>query len=204
MQGRGSHDYRTESEQNIIALKWYDNRYVHLVSSHKGKNPVEPVKRWSVAKPQYVDVSRPAIVMEYNNFMGGVDLHGMLIALYRRNIGVEIFYLRIVFHIIDICIVNAWRLYRHHCTQRGFTKHTPLLAFRSDIAHALLKAGHSVVRKRGWPSQDSPSPSAVKKRTPSIPNPVDDVRFDHIGHWPEHLANRVHAVHQGIFKGKVL
>ncbi|XP_049794400.1 piggyBac transposable element-derived protein 2-like [Schistocerca nitens] len=36
-QGRGSYDYRTETERNIIALKWYDNKSVVLVSSYEGK-----------------------------------------------------------------------------------------------------------------------------------------------------------------------
>jgi hypothetical protein len=48
-QGRGSDDYRTEVEKNIIALKWYDNKPLYLASSYKGRKPVEPVKRWSVA-----------------------------------------------------------------------------------------------------------------------------------------------------------
>ncbi|XP_049782512.1 piggyBac transposable element-derived protein 2-like [Schistocerca cancellata] len=34
-QGRGSHDYRTETERNIIALKWYDNKSVVLASYTK-------------------------------------------------------------------------------------------------------------------------------------------------------------------------
>ncbi|KAJ8867453.1 hypothetical protein PR048_031255 [Dryococelus australis] len=168
--GRVSHDYRTESEQNIIALKWFDNRSVHLVSSFKGEKKTQ----WNLSNidPWQSDST--------------LTLPDLLLC----NIGVKIFDLRIVFHLTDMCVVNAWLLYRRHCTQRGFTKHLPILALRSDMAHALLKPGHSVVRKRGRPSQDSPTPSAVKKRAPLIPNPVDEVRFDNTGHWPEHLANK--------------
>jgi hypothetical protein len=53
--------------------------------------------------------------------MGGVDLQDMLVALYRTNIRVKRYYLRIVFHLLVMC-VNAWLLYRRHCSQRGFTK----------------------------------------------------------------------------------
>jgi hypothetical protein len=31
--GRGSHDYLTDANSNIIFLKWFDNKPVHLISS---------------------------------------------------------------------------------------------------------------------------------------------------------------------------
>ncbi|KAJ4445302.1 hypothetical protein ANN_07107 [Periplaneta americana] len=76
-----------------------------------------------------------------------------------------------------MCLVNAWLLYRRHCCQRRITKHKPLLAFRSEIAHGLLKAGKTTIRKRGRPSDDSVSTlkEATPKRTPLVPRPVDDV-----------------------------
>ncbi|XP_049764426.1 piggyBac transposable element-derived protein 2-like [Schistocerca cancellata] len=175
-QGRGSYDYRTETERNIIALKWYDNKSVVLVSSYEGVSPVEPVKRLSVGERKYIDVPRPNIVKEYNRSIGGVDLHDMLVALYRSNIDVKRFYLRIVFHLLDMCVVNAWPLYRRHCRQRGITKHMSLLIFRSDVAH-----GDTLVRRRGQPSDDSPPPTVVKKRAPLVPNPFDDVSVESLG-----------------------
>ncbi|XP_068084847.1 piggyBac transposable element-derived protein 2-like [Anabrus simplex] len=187
--GRGADDYRTEVEENIIALKWYDNKSVHLASSYVGRNPVETVKRWSVAQKQHVEVPIPKIVKVYNCFMGGVDLHDMLVALYRSNIGVRRFYLRIVFHLIDMCVVNAWLLYRRHCGQTGVTKHMSLLTFRSDIAHALLQAGKSTVRKRGRPSNESNSP-LPQRRAAVTPTPVDDARYDAVAHWPIHVDTK--------------
>ncbi|XP_049799909.1 piggyBac transposable element-derived protein 3-like [Schistocerca nitens] len=84
--GRGSYDYRTETERNTIALKCKSSR---------------TSETWSVGERKYIDVPRPDIVREYNRSMGGVDLHDMLVALYRSNIGVKRFYLRIVFHLLD-------------------------------------------------------------------------------------------------------
>ncbi|XP_049855114.1 piggyBac transposable element-derived protein 3-like [Schistocerca gregaria] len=110
-QGQRSYDYRTETQRNIIALKWYGNKSVVLASLYKGGSPVEPVKRWSVGERKYIDVPRPDIVREYNRSVGGVDLHDMLVAFYRNNIGVKRFYLRIVFHLLDMRVVNAWLQY---------------------------------------------------------------------------------------------
>jgi hypothetical protein len=66
----------------------------------------------------------------------------------------------------------------------------PLLNFRSEIAHALLKAGEPVVRKRRRPSSDSPTPGGVKKQARLISKPVDDVKYDNIVHWPGHCENK--------------
>ncbi|KAL1466035.1 hypothetical protein MTO96_042988, partial [Rhipicephalus appendiculatus] len=138
--GRGSFDVCTEVCNNIAAVKWLDNKPVHLVSSYIGSEPVDQVQRWSATTRSHVTVQQPAIVKEYNRFMGGVDLCNMLVELYRCDIRGRRYYLRIVFHIIDICVVNAWLLYRRHCSQAG-TQYQPLLDFRMTIAHALLKAG---------------------------------------------------------------
>jgi hypothetical protein len=60
-------------------------------------------KRWSLAERRYAEVPRPEMVKEYNCHMGGVDLQDMLVALYRTNTGVKRYYLRIVFHLLDVC-----------------------------------------------------------------------------------------------------
>ena len=127
--GRGADDYRTEAGTNIMTLRWYDYKPVYLVSSYKGRHPVETVKRWSVAERRYVEFPRPETMKEYFCHMGGVDLQDMLVALYRLNIGVKRYYLRIVFHLLDMCVVNAWLLYRHHCSQQGITKCKTLIIF---------------------------------------------------------------------------
>lgn len=186
--GRGSYDFRVETNENIILCKWFDNKAVHLISTYISQEPVEFVKRWSVATKQYVNVPRPSIVKEYNTFMGGVDLHDMLVQLYRTNIKGQRFYLRIIFHFINMACVNAWLLYRRHCAQQN-KKHRPLLDFVCDIAAGLLKRG-AEPRKRGRQSE-SPKPGPSKKRrVEKAPRPVADVRYDGVGHWPEYYPNK--------------
>lgn len=187
-EGRGSFDFVTEKNQNIIVCKWYDNKCVHVASTYKGIMPVTYVKRWSTAEKKYIEIQRPNIIQEYNTYMGGVDLNDMLVSLYRVKIGVKRYYLRIIFHLIDICIVNAWLLYRRDCSIRGEAKYKKLLTFRSEIGHALLQKDFNILnRKRGRPSGESrPSPTPPAKR-PVLPTPIDDVRYDSFGHWPVHL-----------------
>jgi hypothetical protein len=51
----------------------------------------------------------------YNKFMSGVDLLDSLIALYRIKIRSRKWYHRIVFHLLDMTVVNIWLLYRRDC-----------------------------------------------------------------------------------------
>ncbi|KAJ8926222.1 hypothetical protein NQ314_021431 [Rhamnusium bicolor] len=71
--------------------------------------------------------------------------------------------------------------------QRGEIKYKKLLVFRSEIAHALLQKDVNILyRKRGRPTNETvPSPTPPPKR-PVNPTPINDVRYDNLGHWPQH------------------
>jgi len=123
----------------------------------------------------------------------------MLVALYRTNTGVKRYYLRIVFHLLDVCVVNAWLLYLRHCSQRGITKCKILIIFRSEIAHALLRAGKITTRKRGRSANDSPTLELVnKKKARNATTVVDDVRYDCVGHWPAHTEKKQRCKLRGL------
>lgn len=154
--GRGYFDYVVDTENNIVVTKWLDNKVVHVISNYQGPFPVEQVKRWSVAEKTKINVPRPASISEYNAYMGGIDLHDMLVEFYRVDIRVRRFYLRIIYHLLDMCVVNAWLLYRRHCKQLNIKKYLSLLKFKSEIAHALLQSGINKSNKRGRPLSNTP------------------------------------------------
>jgi len=59
----------------------------------------------------------------------------------------------------------------------------PLIKFKMDIAYSLLLTGKvKPSSKRGRPSK-TPSPSSKKRRL-FAQRPVDEVRYDQVGHWP--------------------
>jgi hypothetical protein len=121
--------------------------------------------------------------------MGGVDHHDMLVQLYRTNIKGRRFYLRVIFHFINMACVNAWLLYRRHCDQKK-EKHRPLLDFVCDIAAGLLKRGTNDPRKRGRPSDSTKEGPSKKKRLQRAPRPVADVQYDAVSHWPEYNPDK--------------
>lgn len=190
--GRGSYDFRTETNTNVFAVKWFDSKAVHLASSFVGLDPVNNVQRWSAQHMRYIEVQRPQIVADYNKHMGGVDLSDMLVALYRMNLGTKKYYMRIFFHLIDVCIVNAWLLYRKSLGNVKTVK--PLVTFKAEIAHGLLTYGRTYSSRRGTPTsrQASESPS-IRLHRPGPSRLVTlDSRFDMIGHMPlyEEKKNR--------------
>lgn len=106
-EGRGSYSIVTSSD-NISLVRWYDNKPVHAMSSFVGIGETEIVNRFDRKNKKIVRVKRPEIISTYNKCMGGVDLMDSLVALYRNYPQNRRWYMRIFFHFLNVCIVNAW------------------------------------------------------------------------------------------------
>ena len=52
---------------------------VHLASTFSGVAAAGTVKRWDAKKKIYIDISLSDMVLDYNTYMGGVDLTEILI-----------------------------------------------------------------------------------------------------------------------------
>ena len=71
--GRGAYDYRIDKNSNIIAVHWFDNKTVNLVSTYAGIEPIGTVRRYDRSLRQHVNVPQPYIVKVYNEDIGGID-----------------------------------------------------------------------------------------------------------------------------------
>ncbi|XP_029973972.1 piggyBac transposable element-derived protein 3-like [Salarias fasciatus] len=195
--GRGAYEVKYEVTSGMAIVKWNNNKEVLLASSFIDPDPVDRCRRWSKEKKEYVEVDRPHIVKVYNNNMGGVDLADMFAALYRIEIRSRRWYLRILYYLIDLSLVNGWLLYRRHLTQKQEKKYMPLLDFRAQVADALIKVGKQGdlnSRKRGRPSlEDVPEPHQAASPSPPLQRivaPSVDVRLDRFDHFPNHADKR--------------
>ena len=111
----------------------------------------------------------------------------MLISLYRTPIVTrKRWYLKLIFHCVDIAKVNAWLLYRRHCNQKGLPKKQikTLKKFISEIASSLSHSGKDPVRAVGRPKR-SISPHLIGRK-PTVQAPTHDIRYDKIAHWQEY------------------
>ncbi|KAI8435219.1 hypothetical protein MSG28_003575, partial [Choristoneura fumiferana] len=164
---RGTSKQVVCQKNRLAIVKWHDNKVVTLASSFVDSHPVETIQR-------YCKDAKTKIVKQYNVHMGGVDLADMLVALYRSNMKTKRWYMAIFRQILDICVNNAWLLYRRNTA----TKKVPLKKFRLQIAAELLKKNRTKNINQHF---NVPQPEI---RTPAAPRPPIGVRYDNIGHFP--------------------
>lgn len=147
--GRGCYDYMKITGSNIIFIKWNDNNIVTFCSNSKGVYPLNMVRRYSQKEKKFVQVEQPNVVKFYNKGMGGVDRSDQNISLYRTSVRGKKWYFPLVSHCVDMCVHNAWQLYKH---EGGKLDH---LGFRRCIATVLLTQNKKkFTYQRGRPSEN--------------------------------------------------
>ena len=95
-----------EETKDICYVKWHDNKNVNLVSNFARASPVTRVERFDNKQKKIIEVPCPDIVQKYNKSMGGVDLADSLIALYRISLRSKKYYMRLIFHMLDIPVLS--------------------------------------------------------------------------------------------------
>lgn len=199
-EGRGSVDSRYDSKNGISVVRWMDSSAVQLSSTHVAVEPVSTIRRWDRKQHKYVQIPCPAIVRDYNQHMGGVDLFDMLMALYKVDHKSNKWYRRVFFWALNVAVVNGWLLYKRHSQQKGTAvcEQLDLMKFTSSVSQSLCldqKLPTTLAgKRRGRPtnSDTTPQSTANEKEVPSkksrrVPEFVNQTsRFDNVGHFPEH------------------
>ena len=176
-------------ECKVNYVKWLDNKPVNLVSTFAKAYPSISVSRFERKSSSNIDVTCPDIVKRYNASMGGVNLAAQLMSLYRINLMSKKYYHRLIFHMLEMSVINLWQLYRRDAHDAQIQR-KDTFALAELISFALVKAGKPCVSaERGRPSS-SPRDSPVSKNRKTVPQ--NDVRFDNIDHFPiiEEKRNR--------------
>lgn len=186
--GRGAFDYK--SAEGVIAVKWYDNKCVNLLSNACGIMPFSTVKRWSKEAQTKIAVPCPSLIPAYNQHMGGIELSDMLVHMYKTPAKSRRWYFPLFGYILDLCVANSWLVYKRDCSLLN-EKPLSLKRFCLSVAHSLNLVNKPVI-KAGWPSSTSQlhmsSQKNIHNPRPSQPQP--DVCFDNCGHFPLHCKNR--------------
>lgn len=116
------------------------------------------------------------MVQAYNKHMGGVDLADMLISLYRTPFKSRRWYLGIFAQLVDMCVNNAWLLYRRDKKEKKSLKE-----FRLELCEGLCRAG----RNANPADMDVGIEDKRQIQKPTVQRPADCVRYDGVGHFPD-------------------
>lgn len=191
---RGSHVEvsTTYDGVELRAMKWVDNRCVTLLTSFSSAQPLGTCKRYDKKRKEIVEIPCPKIVKTYNEEMGRVDLLDSLIALYRIHIRSHKYYHKLVFHFLDVTIVNSWLLYRRDASAIGVSKKSQLQlqAFKLKVAYSLLRQNKDPLKRPGVgrprsSSLETEHEEKKKRGHATKPIPSVDITKDGIGHWPK-------------------
>ena len=101
-------DYRSNGDVEMI--RWNDNFVVTLCSNACRVDPVRPVKRWVMSKPEMIPQHN--VVAKYNKGMGGLDLMDRALLDYRPRISGKKWYWPLLINAINIMSVFSWRVYQ--------------------------------------------------------------------------------------------
>lgn len=191
--GRGAMQELTSSDNDIVLVRWFDNRPVTMASNFIGIGTTNVTKRWDKNKKVYVDVVQPEVIQLYNHSKGGVDKLDFLLELYRTFIRSRKWTLRVIFHFIDLAVCNGWLEYKRDCSICKIDKKSQmdLLEFRMSIAYALVQSGTTVKeRKRGRPSLEDNEVELHTLAAHHEKRPPASVRLDTIDHLPVHCGKK--------------
>ncbi|GFY09414.1 piggyBac transposable element-derived protein 3 [Trichonephila clavipes] len=113
--------------------------------------------------------------------MGGVDMMDRLISYYRISTRTKKWTMRVFAHFLNMATCNAWIMYIRHCKQceNPLKNRLHLIDFKLAIAESLIKAEVSEEAVQERPQR--------RKYQHFVPLPVNDVRYDRTGHFPEHV-----------------
>lgn len=130
-------EYIWKRRENIVVGKWRDKRDVLVISTcHK-------FELTPVANRNGNEKMKPNIVADYNQFMSGVDRADQMLSYYSTPRKTIRWYLKLFFHLLDICIWNACWLYK-----KVTKKNISYLQFRNEIITALIANQQNVETKK--------------------------------------------------------
>ncbi|KAK4320484.1 hypothetical protein Pmani_008650 [Petrolisthes manimaculis] len=112
-QGRGASDCLVRNDGKVAITAWYDKKLVLMGSNEFSVNDEDECQRWCKAERTHVPVKRPRVVREYNDAMGGVDLHDQVLSYYRSFNRSKKWTVRVVLHMLDLVSANCWMEYRN-------------------------------------------------------------------------------------------
>ena len=128
-----------------------NNSVVAMLSNSLSPWPMGKAQRWSAKEKKHIQVDRPHLVCEYNNYMEGLDLLDSAIANYRVKIKGKKWWIPHFVNVTQTPVGAAWRFYRKlHAGTEGTSKaDISELKFIRNIVGAYLPRKDNVSTNAG-------------------------------------------------------
>ena len=143
---------------NLSVVRWKDKRDVYAISSWHPSIMVTIPPR----KDENEEVQKPAMIQEYNQFMGGVDLCDQLLNYYALSRKSKKWWKRVFYRLLELCVINSLVLYKAN-NPNFAKKYMAHKAFRETLVVQLVQklldnqadpSSTVFTFQRGRPSQD--------------------------------------------------
>ena len=144
--GRGASVLYQKNQSNVVLTTWMDKRQVNLLSSGS-TNEVD-------------ENGKPLSIINYNRYMGGVDLNDQLCHYYRVGRKCLKWWRYVLWFTVNTAITNAWILYKsspHYNRRRKINTHEK---FRLELRQQ-LRDGFTSRKRAGRPVQQHRIPARV-------------------------------------------
>lgn len=119
-------------KSDLSIIIWRDNKILRLITNIYETNTTTDVVRTDYINNITREVKMPSPILEYNKFMGGVDLSDQFCSYIETEKKTCKWWKKLFFHIMDVCIVNAWILYKKS------NKNITLLEFKLILCKEIL------------------------------------------------------------------
>lgn len=125
-------------DESMLAIKWSDKREVTVLTTIHQAGSVSVGRRNRHAPGGRETVQKPAAIVEYNQYMGGVDRADQLLSYYGFAHRTRKWWRRVFFFLLDTAVVNSYILYTEdHPDKKKRMTHEQ---FRIELANNLLSS----------------------------------------------------------------
>ena len=126
-------DFLTVQKGNVCASSWMDKKVVTVMSTTSQPKTGTVLRRQKDGTR--VTVPCPLSIINYNQFMGGVDRGDQVRGYYSCRTKCRKFYKYIFHFLLDVSITNAYILQKGYCSSAPFSTFKP---FRLQLASELI------------------------------------------------------------------
>lgn len=163
---KGEHIWQCRG--NVYGSKWKDKRDVLVITTRNHPRLVTTANKFGKECVKLEEV------VTYNDHMPGIDRCVQMTSTYSSPRKALSWYKKVLFHLLDVSVWNAFYLYRKYC--KGGNRKYSFLQFRDHLIKCLINLPENIETK-----------SLLRTSRHSNRRFQNFVPKENLGHWPEKI-----------------